>query len=439
MMKIDLLIICEGLLFLRCICFAVDKSGVDSTSGDGQSQPDGSTVSSASSNVETAVGDTAEAIKDASSTDNGKSSVDETSTNPTDEQSPQEGSTCTASQSCDPGGAAEVTSNAAAAKKLTPTSNPTSPVHSIRVPVTDCEPLGVFSDPLLASPSAASDSSHQGDVSVSSDSDRSKAGSGPRQNLLIDLEPFGSSVRTRSAAGRAGVEGRELRKSNSTGRLQMESFSSSDTSSPGSPLEAWSPMSSGPPPDSATSSPPTTRASTLPENARMTGLVSVPADKLVGRSESFSSALKSAASVFASKFTELKQSMSTPTSATRGSSQSLSGRPAKLHETEKLLSESDEDRLLARAASNDCLSSGAVRTSVSSSSSSVKGASCEDLAPPVRGAVTAQYGHKPFGRWRHCMFSLFLFLCRTARAISLSVASTVSLQNRLFIMSSNLL
>jgi len=169
----------------------------------------------------------------------------------------------------------------------------------------------------------------------------------------------------------------------------------------------------------------------------MTGLASMPADKSVGRSESFSSALKSAASVFASKFTELKQSMSTPTSATRGSSQSLSGRPAKLHETEKLLSESDEDRLLARASSNDCLSSGTLRTSVSSSSSSVKGASCEDLTPPVRGAVTSQYGHKPFGRWRHCMFSLFL--CRTARAISLSVASTVSLQNRLFIMSSNLL
>ena len=348
----------------------------------------------------------AEMVQGTSSMDSIEKSP-ETSTKPSDLQLAQEGSMCTASESCDPANAADTM------KKATPSSNPTSPVHSIRVPVTDSEPLGVFSDPLLASSTVATDSSHQGDASTSVDSDRSNASSTARRNLLIDLEPFGSTVRTRSGAGCVGVEGRELRKSNSTGRLQMESFSSSDTSSPGSPLEAWSPMSSGPPPDSSVSLPPTTRASTLPEKGRIGLIAMPPEDKAVGRSESFSSALKSAASLFSSKFTELKQSMSTSTSATRGSSQSLSGRSAKLHETEKLLSESDEDRLLARASSNDCLSSGALRTSVSSnksssSSSSIKGASCEELALPVRGAVNVPYAHKPFGRCCPCMHSWFV-------------------------------
>ena len=312
--------------------------------------------------------------------------------------SAQEGSMCAAGEACNPGLASDKTLKKPLLKTRMAVSNPTSPVHSIRVPVTDCEPLGVFTDPL----SVSTDSCHK--VAASADSDHAKAGSVARQNLLIDLEPFSTTTWTRSASGRVGVEGHELRKTCSTGRLQIESYNSSDASSPGSPVEAWSPMSSGPTPDYIPSAPTTNRASTLPEKTNFSSLP--PDNKSVGRSESFSSAFRSAASVFASKFTELKQSMSTPTSATRGSSQSLSGRPAKLHETEKLLSESDEDRLLARASSNDCLSGGTLRTSESSnksSSSSVTGTSSEDIAVPVQVAVASRHGHKPFGRCHCCV------------------------------------
>ena len=377
------------------VYFAVDKSGVDSTTGDGESQLCDSNVLS----PEVCVQDNTEVIAPCASS----ADCDDKSS---DQQSTKEGSTCAAGEDCNPGLASDKTLKKPMLMPRMAVSNPTSPVHSIRVPVTDCEPLGVFSDPL----SVSTDSCHK--VATSADSDRAKAGSVARRNLLIDLEPFGATARTRSAAGRVGVEGHtgveghELRKTCSTGKLLVESYNSSDASSPGSPVEAWSPMSSGhgPMPDSIPSPPMTNRASTLPAK---TNLSSLPQDnKSVGRSESFSSAFRSAASVFASKFTELKQSMSTPTSATRGSSQSLSARPAKLHETETLLSESDEDRLLARASSNDCLSSGTLQTSVSSnksSSSSVTGTSSEDIAVPVQVAVTSRHAHKPFGRCPCCM------------------------------------
>ena len=365
----------------------MNKSGVDLTTDDGESQLCDSNVLSPEAGGQDS---TDVVVTGASSAD-----CDDKSS---DQQSTKEGSTCAAGEDCNPGLASDKTLKNPLLMPRMAVSNPTSPVHSIRVPVTDCEPLGVFSDPL----SVSTDSCHK--VAASTDSDSAKAGSVARRNLLIDLEPFAATTRTRSAAGRVGVEGHELRKTCSTGKLLVESYNSSDASSPGSPVEAWSPMTPGPTPDSIPSPSTTNRASTLPAK---TNLPSLPQDnKSVGRSESFSSALKSAASVFTSKFAELKQSMSTPTSATRGSSQSLSGRQAKLHETETLLSESDEDRLLARASSNDCLSSGTLQTSVSSnksSSSSVTGTSSEDIAVPVQVAVTSRHAHKPFGRCHRCM------------------------------------
>ena len=309
----------------------------------------------------------------------------------------------------------------------TPTeSNTSTPTHGVRTPVTENDPLGFFNQPTQSTP--ADDTVQTGSGisrnlllslgSEGNDSGISSTASGNRSNLLIDIEPFGGSPK-KSPAALFSIGSSPERTAQSSKLTMSASVTSSDASSPGSP-EPWAPL-----PQSHSQSqfqtPPSTptsdikKASTLPSNLaklERTQSADIPTSmsaskrgKLVGRSDSFGfgSALRSAASMFSSKFNELKQTMVTPTKgegpagATTGSQTSL----PKPHEMEKLLYEEEEDMMLRKAGSLDHLGR---PTGLSGADDRADGASLDghlDAVPKIR----QQKGYTPFGE-----FSQFTFV-----------------------------
>ena len=133
-------------------------------------------------------------------------------------------------------------------------SNSSSPAHSVRTPVTENDPLGLFNPPISSGTTQQTILSGVPDLLGLNDSKDSgistaTSRSANRSNLLIDIEPFRSPSKDRLGstdsalstpknlgAGDADTRTYTLIKTSS-------SMSSNDTSSPGSPVKAWAPLS----------------------------------------------------------------------------------------------------------------------------------------------------------------------------------------------------
>ena len=248
-----------------------------------------------------------------------------------------------------------------------PNKSLTSPVHSIRTPVTENDPLGLFVPPTLSTVASAPvlagklhEHLNHGVSNGSLDSPQTKVSS---RDMLIDLQPFSNT----STPVRRLWADQDRAKSG---------LSSSGASSPGSPLESWSPLSSqthGQPSlagvgeiGQANHTPTSARkkASTLPV------MGAAPALNLYGsqdaehgtprrtgktpsRSESFGTAFRSVTSRMATKFTELKQTMGTPSKGQLGSSGSLHR-----SDRDRMITEEDEESHMRKAGSLDFLGQG---------------------------------------------------------------------------------
>ncbi len=281
-------------------------------------------------------------------------------------------------------------------------SNTSSPSHSVRTPVTENDPLGLFHSPVKTNTIQSSLSGTPDLLGMNDSKDSGIATatskSANRNNLLIDIEPFRSpskerpSSRTDSAlstpknqgAGDGDTRAYTLLKTSS-------STSSAGSSSAGSPAAAWAPLSQseGTTPsgrgDSAVQhdlAPPREetfhKSSTSPANLEtlnktpdhkpyQPGTPSSRRGKMLARGESFRNALsstaKSTASFFSSKFSsklaEFKQTMSpaSTSSLDRLSSDGDGSGLPKAHEMDKNLVEDEtrEDGKLKKAGSEELL------------------------------------------------------------------------------------
>ena len=183
-----------------------------------------------------------------------------------------------------------------------------SPQHSIRTPVTENDPLGLFN---LNSELSFTVSEP---TKVSSDS-RTPKGTPSKSNkyqLLLDLQPFSSSTPTKEENGTDSIIERTNILSDAT-----TTESSTDPGSPNS-QEPWSPL-----PKSQVK-PAVSKAATLPALERSSSVeTAIRKTKFLNRTGSFRGAIKSAAGILSNKLYEMKQNYTTPTKNDTGSSQSL--------------------------------------------------------------------------------------------------------------------
>ncbi len=234
-------------------------------------------------------------------------------------------------------------------------SDTSSPSHSVRTPVTENDPLGLFSSPAKLSTIQSSLSGTPDLLGLNGSEDSgistATARSVNRTNLLIDIEPFrspskdrlgsaDSAVSTPKTAGAGDGDTRTY-----TLLKTSSSASSNDTSSAGSPAGAWAPLSQSggaTPSDRGDGDPPGRedtfhKSSTTPANLEYldrtpdgkTNAPNTPSSrrgKMLARGESFRNALsstaKSTASFFSSRFSsrlaDFKQSMSPNVSMDQG-------------------------------------------------------------------------------------------------------------------------
>ena len=275
-------------------------------------------------------------------------------------------------------------------------SNTSSPAHSVRTPVTENDPLGLFSPPV-------SSDSHQTSLSGMPDllglNDSKDSGistatsrSANRSNLLIDIEPFRSPSKDRlSSTDSALSTPKNLGAGDGDTRTYTliktsSSMSSNDTSSPGSPAGAWAPLSQSQSTPSergdaqkmgeeetlhksSTSPACLENPEKTPDNKPHVGPPSSKRGKMLARGESFRNALSSTAkstasffsSRFSSKFAEIKQSMSPASnnSLDKIDSDSVGNLPKEEQEMERNLDEDKgkEGRSLKKAGSEELLDS----------------------------------------------------------------------------------
>ena len=259
-------------------------------------------------------------------------------------------------------------------------SNTSSPSRSVRTPVTENDPLGLFHSPAK---SAAAPSSVSGvpDLLGLNDTKASLSPGTKRNNLLIDVEPFrspsnGSPSKDASGAGDANSTRTYTLLNTSPG-----ASSHTTTSSPGSPPAAWAPLSQsqtlpaaaaggrgdGPPapgPGDELHKSSTSPASLdhLEKGVATPGTPSSKRGRMIARGESFRNALsstaKSTASFFSSKFTsklvEFKQTMSTTSDGSIERLDSEGGDLPKAHEMDKNLMDED-GKALKKAGSEEIL------------------------------------------------------------------------------------
>ena len=238
-----------------------------------------------------------------------------------------------------------------------------SPVHSVRTPVTENDPLGLFNLGIVPSDSQNSTNAESiANTSMDANTSGYNADStsrANRTNLLIDIEPFsGTSTPICDRTRQNPFDSPDKKRSPSDGG---RSFTSSDSSSPTSPVKPWSPLNKSLSETDTQSkvdeSETKTKSATLPANVSRDAMVTPPRrPQPVTRSSSFGNALRSAASRFATKFTELKQNMGTPQKGEMGSNTSLPR--AAESQTQKLLSEEEENMFLKKAGSADELGTG---------------------------------------------------------------------------------
>ncbi len=271
----------------------------------------------------------------------------------------------------------------------------TSPVHSIRTPVTENDPLGLFTEALTAMTNTTNNvtvspdksgsflAGHQDSGSTAGSSATLMSASGstlgtPRGNLLIDVEPFGGSPRrSQNSSDRLGT---------SLTPKAKQSFSSSEASSPGSPGEAWAPLSQS----LSVGNPPGSPAHYQGDGGHLATSTPTHSNRTVARSESFHATvrgIRGVASRFATRFTEFKQSMSTPPQQNSGSSGSLN---RSIGDMERLsLSDDSRDHGLRKAGSADMLDGHSM-------------GSGEDLANTSRGKLRLPSKYTPFGKLYMC-------------------------------------
>lgn len=229
--------------------------------------------------------------------------------------------------------------------KLAPTL---SPSHSIRTPVTENDPLGLFNpNPVpLVSSTTSSPSKKTNIAGVDALLGLSNPDITPARtsNLLVDVEPFSNSNPT--SLSKTSLE--------SQGKSESQTSVTSDTSSPASP-EKWSPLSQSQP---ATSQESFTSQDTTSTSSASSQASSTRKGKTVSRSESLSSALKSAASfatkAFSSRFTmhpsnghhKSNRSSVSSESSRRSSASSVPDAPPAQTPQEKVIEEDEGESYL---------------------------------------------------------------------------------------------
>ncbi len=254
-------------------------------------------------------------------------------------------------------------------------SNTSSPSHSVRTPVTENDPLGLFSPPLTSNVSGTPDLLGLNDSKDSGISTATGRSAANRSNLLIDVEPFSSPGKGRLSSVDSAIDTPKMHGAGDADKTRTytllktsPSASSNDTSSPGSPAEAWAPLSQTQKTHSVDElgevkktdhEDVKQKSSTLPATAAEQGLAGKPPagspatahrrGKLSARSESFRNALSSTAkstasffsSRFSSKFAELKHSMS-PGSTNSLDKSDESGSQTSLAKNESIAEEESE-------------------------------------------------------------------------------------------------
>ena len=282
----------------------------------------------------------------------------------------------------------------------------TSPAHSIRTPVTEDDPLGALvaelergSTPADTSKLTTSTDSNVellGSTSSEQNSEGSPKAVANRSNLLIELDaPFGgSSTPVKQSddthTNDSGIG--DVKSSDSGGRLKIDSLTSSEASSPGSPIPEWKPVHQSQSDSQMDTGLPVTpskgKSATLPAGMPASTYETpkrspAKSGKPVSRNESFTGALQTAASGFFSKFRQLKDSMSTPSKG------SMSSSPLpKPYEMEKHLYEEEEEK---RSSSLDLISREGGHGHGDAPSQ-------EETPPGVKNRVRMK-AYSPFGRF----------------------------------------
>ena len=237
---------------------------------------------------------------------------------------------------------------------LSASNPPLSPSHSVRTPVTENDPLGLFVSPQPITGQGDSGPNLESLLGSSHESSGGDApsGSSDRANLLLDL-PFSNTSTPvkmrRSVSDTTGASSDPTLSPDHPPSSPMGRAASLDTSeseSPGSP-EAWQPLSNTQPGPTTDDPDDTADSKRLDTPSRR---------KLAGRSESFSRAYKSAASLASKAFTasralgsKLSNTM-TPGKPSGGTASTV-GRHTISPDSGKPLLEQDEDALSENSSS----------------------------------------------------------------------------------------
>ena len=256
-----------------------------------------------------------------------------------------------------------------------------SPTNEAKwTPVTENDPLGLFSEdaPVQTTASSTSVTSPTTNVDFLLSLDSNEGGPGTatstpaaassvKKNLLIDLEPFSDPIfHSKSGSTRTSPSNRFI-KSPASSPLHVKtpgsgvegSVSPGSLGSPssveeeqGSP-EAWSPL--------ALTSPEASQRTMSLDRGTPTSPKSLKAKMGLITSDSIGNRFKSAATIFVTKFSEMKQTLSplaTPLTTPNKASSSVGSNTSlpKAHEMEKMLYEEDDDSIPPRSGSLDYLS-----------------------------------------------------------------------------------
>jgi hypothetical protein len=241
-----------------------------------------------------------------------------------------------------------------------------SPTHSVRTPVTENDPLGLFTASLspISNQYSAPAACTVPDLLMDLQSNTDRGTAQPpaqsnvaRGNLLLDLEPFSNSSTPTRVSETSDTSLTPTRASVNAGTPKVvqsvmeksASMSSDTTSSPGSPSEAWAPLSQSQPDPRRTDSPQTPPV--MERSRSIHGETPSRRTRLAARSESITNAVRSGFGLFATKFNEFKQSMATPPKSSNYSSSSSLNRSV---DADKYL-DIEDDTSLRKAGSLDLL------------------------------------------------------------------------------------
>ena len=327
-------------------------------------------------------------------------------------------------------------------------SSTSSPSHSVRTPVTENDPLGLFSSPMSSTTIQTSLSGTPDLLGLNDSKDSgistATSKSANRSNMLIDIEPSRSPSKDRLSSTDSALS---TPKNHGAGDVDTRMYtllktssstSSNETSSPGSLVGTWAPLSQsmstpgdrgdGQPREEDTCHKACTLPANLenlentPDNKPHGGIQSSKRGKILARGESFRSVLSSTAkstasffsSRFSSKFAEIKQSMA-PASNAKIESGGTTKLP-KAHEMDNNLVEDEArvEKVLKKAGSEELLDTSRENYRNQSDSRSLD--DNLDGTPRKSRQTVVTKGYAGYGEllniWYHCIsFSAPNFIC----------------------------